>query len=329
MSTKLNKLSNEKSPYLLQHATNPVDWYPWGKEAFKTAKEENKLIFLSVGYSTCQEVQPDVDRMYMTYVQALTGHGGWPMSVFLTPELYPIFGGTYWPAQDQPGFPSILKRISALWKQKPDDLRKAGEETIQQLQNLSKSEGGELSKELNVKIANKLYQKYLNLFDESQGGFDDEPKFPTPVNLNFLLRYYYYQMSELDRSYENYPTISINEIKRIGNSLGIDFKDLHNEAEYVNRFKSTVENRKNNAQKALEMVKFTLKEWAIFYGFYGWLSYDFILRLLDKTPLTVEIKITLTISSLFSFDEENDEVSVEEGRIGGFIEGGESGREGA
>ncbi|CAJ0864941.1 14931_t:CDS:2, partial [Entrophospora sp. SA101] len=243
MSTKLNKLSNEKSPYLLQHATNPVDWYPWGKEAFKTAKEENKLIFLSVGYSTCQ-----------------------------------------------PGFPSILKRISALWKQKPDDLRKAGEETIQQLQNLSKSEGGELSKELNVKIANKLYQKYLNLFDESQGGFDDEPKFPTPVNLNFLLRYYYYQMSELDRSYENYPTISINEIKRIGNSLGIDFKDLHNEAEYVNRFKSTVENRKNNAQKALEMVKFTLKEWAIFYGFYGWLSYDFILRLLDKTPLTVEIK---------------------------------------
>nr|CAG8435419.1 8160_t:CDS:10 [Entrophospora candida] len=206
-----------------------------------------------------REVQPDVDRMYMTYVQALTGHGGWPMSVFLTPELYPIFGGTYWPAQDQPGFPSILKRISALWKQKPDELRKAGEETIQQLQNLNKSEGGELSKELNVKIANKLYQKYLNLFDESQGGFDDEPKFPTPVNLNFLLRYYYYQMSELDRSYENYPTISINEIKRIGNSLGIDFKDLHNEDEYVNRFKSTVENRKNNAQKALEMVKFTLK----------------------------------------------------------------------
>src|SRR3954452_20468608 len=144
-----NKLAQEKSPYLLQHADNPVEWFPWGEEAFAKARSENKPIFLSIGYSTChwchvmahesfespevaevmnrefinikvdREERPDVDRIYMTYVQATTGGGGWPMSVWLTPELTPFVGGTYFPPDDRygrPGFASVLQRIAEAWK---------------------------------------------------------------------------------------------------------------------------------------------------------------------------------------------------------------------
>src|SRR5687767_582932 len=144
-----NRLAKEKSPYLLQHAHNPVDWYPWGEEAFAKARREQKPIFLSIGYSTChwchvmahesfedpevgrllnehfvaikldREERPDVDRVYMTFVQATTGGGGWPMSVFLTPDLKPFLGGTYYPPEDKfgrPGFKSLLKRIADGWK---------------------------------------------------------------------------------------------------------------------------------------------------------------------------------------------------------------------
>src|SRR5215207_7149982 len=149
-----NALAGEKSPYLLQHATNPVEWYPWGEAAFAKARKENKPIFLSVGYSTChwchvmahecfenaeiaklmnelfvnvkvdREERPDVDRVYMTYVQATTGGGGWPMSVFLTPDLKPFFGGTYFPPDDRsgrPGFPTVLKRLGEAWKTDRDN----------------------------------------------------------------------------------------------------------------------------------------------------------------------------------------------------------------
>src|SRR5947207_243537 len=144
-----NRLAKEKSPYLLQHAHNPVDWYPWGEEAFEKAKRENKPIFLSIGYSTChwchvmahesfespetaeimnrefvnikvdREERPDVDRVYMTFVQATTGGGGWPMSVWLTPQLEPFVGGTYFPPEDrfgQPAFNRVLQRIAEAWK---------------------------------------------------------------------------------------------------------------------------------------------------------------------------------------------------------------------
>ncbi|RYG68839.1 thioredoxin domain-containing protein, partial [bacterium] len=145
-----NRLASEKSPYLLQHAHNPVDWMPWSAEAFELAKAQDKPIFLSIGYSTChwchvmeresfeneetaalmnelfinikvdREERPDVDRLYMTFVQAATGSGGWPMSVFLTPDLKPFYGGTYYPPADgygRPGFPSLLKSISKAWKE--------------------------------------------------------------------------------------------------------------------------------------------------------------------------------------------------------------------
>src|SRR5437660_10819499 len=152
-----NRLAREKSPYLLQHAHNPVDWYPWGEEAFAKARRENKPIFLSIGYSTChwchvmahesfeseevasilnrhfvcikvdREERPDVDRVYMTFVQALTGGGGWPMSVWLTPELKPFYGGTYYPPAD---FIKLLNQIDESWKTEHDrsEERRVGKE---------------------------------------------------------------------------------------------------------------------------------------------------------------------------------------------------------
>lgn len=168
---KSNHLNLEKSPYLLQHATNPVDWYPWCDEALEKAKKEDKCIFLSVGYSTChwchimekesfknkeiaiimnknfinikvdKEERPDIDRIYMTFVQATTGHGGWPMSVFLTPDLKPIFGGTYFPPEDtsrQTGFKTILLSIAQKWNQSKTKINEAGSTNLEILQNISK-----------------------------------------------------------------------------------------------------------------------------------------------------------------------------------------------
>src|SRR5919201_5084455 len=161
-----NRLAHEKSPYLLQHAHNPVDWYPWGEEAFAKARRENKPIFLSIGYSTChwchvmahesfehedtaaimnrefvnikvdREERPDVDRVYMTFIQATTGHGGWPMSVWLTPDRKPFVGGTYFPPEDrygQPGFPKVLERIAHAWKTNRDKISEQGAKILEAL----------------------------------------------------------------------------------------------------------------------------------------------------------------------------------------------------
>src|SRR5215467_453393 len=172
-----NRLAREKSPYLLQHQHNPVDWYAWSEEAFARARQENKPIFLSVGYSTChwchvmahesfeneqiaeimnrefvnikvdREERPDVDRVYMTFVQATTGGGGWPMSVWLTPDLKPFVGGTYFPPEDrygQPAFKSVLQRIATAWKQDHDKIVEQGNKIVEALresQSAGKVEG--------------------------------------------------------------------------------------------------------------------------------------------------------------------------------------------
>jgi uncharacterized protein YyaL (SSP411 family) len=165
-SEHTNRLAHEKSPYLLQHAHNPVDWYPWGEEAFAKARHENKPIFLSVGYSTChwchvmehesfeneevaaimnrkfvnikvdREERPDVDRVFMTFVQATTGGGGWPMSVWLTPELKPFVGGTYFPPENRyghPGFKDVLRRIAAAWEQEREKISEQGTRIVEAL----------------------------------------------------------------------------------------------------------------------------------------------------------------------------------------------------
>ena len=217
-----NRLSQEKSPYLLQHAHNPVDWRPWGAEAFEEARKQNKPIFLSIGYSTChwchvmeresfeneaiaailnehficikvdREERPDVDRIYMTYVQATTGGGGWPMSVWLTPDLKPFVGGTYFPPDDRygrPGFATALHRIADAWSKDRDRIAGSSENVLEQLRKetqFSPDSGLVVSKD----TLDSGYFVFRRTFDSRRGGFGSAPKFPRPVTHHFLLRYY-------------------------------------------------------------------------------------------------------------------------------------------
>jgi uncharacterized protein YyaL (SSP411 family) len=217
----MNRLAHEKSPYLLQHAHNPVDWYPWGEEAFAKARRENKPIFLSVGYSTChwchvmahesfenedvaaimnrefvnikvdREERPDVDRVYMTFVQATTGGGGWPMSVWLAPDLKPFVGGTYFPPEDrygQPAFKNVLERIATAWKQDHEKLAEQGSKIVEALresQSAATAEG-----KLDGSFLDAAYKQLDRSFDPKEGGFGNAPKFPRPVTINFLTRFY-------------------------------------------------------------------------------------------------------------------------------------------
>ncbi len=218
-----NRLAREKSPYLLQHADNPVDWLPWGEEAFAKAREENKPIFLSIGYSTChwchvmahesfesaevaavmnrefvnikvdREERPDVDRVYMTFVQATTGGGGWPMSVWLTPELKPFVGGTYFPPEDrwgQPGFTKVLEKIAAAWKQNHEQISEQGTKIIAALEQGAGAANGDSTSKLGRKTLDAAYQQIARGYDAHEGGFGVAPKFPRPVTLNFLTRIY-------------------------------------------------------------------------------------------------------------------------------------------
>jgi uncharacterized protein len=217
-----NRLAREKSPYLLQHAHNPVDWFPWGEEAFAKARCENKPIFLSVGYSTChwchvmahesfeneetaaimnrefvsikvdREERPDVDRVYMTFVQATTGSGGWPMSVWLTPDLKPFVGGTYFPPEDrygQPGFKKVLEKIAAAWKQDHEKIAEQGGKITAALQQAGASSNASAEK-LTAKTLDATFDQLAKTFDAREGGFGGAPKFPHPVTLNFLCRSY-------------------------------------------------------------------------------------------------------------------------------------------
>jgi len=232
-----NALAREKSPYLLQHADNPVDWMPWGDAAFARARDEQKPIFLSIGYATChwchvmahesfenpaiaellnahfipvkvdREERPDVDRIYMSYVQALTGHGGWPLSAWLTPELKPFYGGTYFPPEDRhgrPGFPAILQAIAAGWKNEREKLTAEAERVLDALKGQSRAGGGDPvaqpgqpdeDRALSALLAEsastafeKCFETLSGGFDAAQGGFGGAPKFPRAGNLDFLFR---------------------------------------------------------------------------------------------------------------------------------------------
>jgi len=216
-----NRLAHQKSPYLLQHAHNPVDWHPWGEEAFARARRENKPIFLSIGYSTChwchvmahesfeneevaaimnrefvnikvdREERPDVDRVYMTFVQATTGGGGWPMSVWLTPDLKPFVGGTYFPPEDrygQPGFKKVLERIATAWKENHDKIVEQGSKIVEALRE--SQSGGKPESKIDSTVLDAAYRQLDRGYDPKEGGFGNAPKFPRPVTLNFLTRFY-------------------------------------------------------------------------------------------------------------------------------------------
>ena len=215
-----NLLALEKSPYLVQHANNPVHWMPWGEAAFAKARAENKPIFLSIGYSTChwchvmahesfedaatatilnesfvcikvdREERPDVDRLYMSYVQASTGSGGWPMSVWLTPDLHPFFGGTYFPPADRfnrPGFPSLLRRIAEAWTTDRPRIVQSAAETLASLAEGSRPVVREGP--LSGSVLEAGFQSLVRQYDEDQGGFGKAPKFPRPSNLFFLFQH--------------------------------------------------------------------------------------------------------------------------------------------
>ena len=219
----MNRLANEKSPYLLQHAHNPVDWFAWGPEAFEKARAENKPIFLSVGYSTChwchvmeresfengkiaellnrdyisikvdREERPDVDRIYMTFVQATSGSGGWPMSVWLTPELQPFFGGTYFPPENRwgnPGFAAILTQVASAWRDDRDKIVESARDVVAQLQKSSSIQARVGGGRVDPTVLETGFSVFRRTFDTVHGGFGGAPKFPRPSTHNFLLRYY-------------------------------------------------------------------------------------------------------------------------------------------
>jgi len=219
-SIKYNKLITEKSPYLLQHAKNPVNWYPWGDEAFDKAKSEDKPIFLSIGYSTChwchvmahesfedsyvgklmnetfvsikvdREERPDIDKIYMAVCQLMTGSGGWPLTIVMTPDKKPFFAGTYFPKESRfgrIGIIDLIKRIDNLWKTERKQLLDSSEKIIFALQDVNtESPGNSLTKS----VLNNTYSQLSARFDKKNGGFGTSPKFPTPHNLLFLLRYW-------------------------------------------------------------------------------------------------------------------------------------------
>ncbi len=217
----MNRLADEQSPYLLQHANNPVDWYPWGEEAFKKAKELDRPIFLSIGYSTChwchvmehesfeddsvakllndgfisikvdREELPEIDHVYMTVCQAMTGGGGWPLTIVMTPAKEPFFAGTYFPKDKRggrSGLFQILPMITDAWTSKRQDIMTSVGQVKNYLDQLnSKPAGNNFSTEL----INKAYDQFRNGFDEEYGGFFKAPKFPSPHNLIFLMRYHH------------------------------------------------------------------------------------------------------------------------------------------
>ena len=213
-----NRLHEEKSPYLLQHGENPVDWYPWGEEAFRGAKQKDKPVFLSIGYSTChwchvmahesfedpevaeilnrdfisikvdREERPDIDAVYMSVCQAITGSGGWPLTVLLTPDQKPFFAGTYFPkkgAYGRIGLMELLERVAQLWKENRSELIQAGNDITAAINKRETQTG----KEPGRKLVNRAFSQLARVFDVKWGGFGNAPKFPTPHNLLFLMRY--------------------------------------------------------------------------------------------------------------------------------------------
>src|SRR3989338_8003674 len=217
-----NRLINEKSPYLLQHAHNPVNWYSWGKESCEKAKTEDKPIFLSIGYSTChwchvmeeesfsnpeiagmmnkyfvsvkvdREERPDIDNIYMSAVMAMTGSGGWPLTVFIASDKKPFYGGTYFPPDDRwgrPGLKTTLNSIADAWKNRRDEVLRSGDSLAQAIQQQVVTSTKKIFP-LDKETLKKSYAQFLQRFDSRYGGFGSAPKFPMGHSLSFLLRYW-------------------------------------------------------------------------------------------------------------------------------------------
>jgi uncharacterized protein YyaL (SSP411 family) len=221
-----NHLIRETSPYLLQHANNPVEWYPWGEAAFKHAYDEDKPILLSIGYSAChwchvmahesfendeiskimnenfinikvdKEERPDIDSLYMGAVQILSGVGGWPLTVFLTPQGKPFYGGTYFPPQDRhglPGLPTVLNLISNSYKENREQIDSISKQIIAILDNIGKNS---VPQSLSRELLDHVFKQIRSIYDDVNGGFSTAPKFPQPTTLDFLMRYHHHNNND-------------------------------------------------------------------------------------------------------------------------------------
>ena len=219
-----NRLARETSPYLLQHKDNPVDWYPWGEDALEKARQEDKPILLSVGYSAChwchvmeresfedaatarlmnehfvnikvdREERPDIDSIYMSAVQAMTQHGGWPMTVFMTPDGAPFYAGTYFPPRPARGMPSFLQILTSLadaYTNRREDVLSSAENVREYLQTATGAAIPRSGEATETGILNAAAETLLSQLDDRFGGFGGAPKFPQPMNLEVLLRYHY------------------------------------------------------------------------------------------------------------------------------------------
>ncbi|MBI2916106.1 MAG: thioredoxin domain-containing protein, partial [Elusimicrobia bacterium] len=243
IALKPNRLIHEKSPYLQQHAYNPVEWFPWGEEAFQKSRRENRPLLVSIGYSTChwchvmeresfsnpqiaalmnrffvnikvdREERPDVDKIYMTAVTAMSGHGGWPLNVFLTPDLKPFYGGTYFPPQDRWGTAGWQKLVEAIGESWSDADRR--QKFIQSSEELTRSlqrylSGAPSKGEIRSDLLDHGFHSYEDDYDSRFGGFGGAPKFPMPVTHNFLLRYSYSAGKDATKSNQAKTALSLS-----------------------------------------------------------------------------------------------------------------------
>jgi uncharacterized protein YyaL (SSP411 family) len=293
--TMPNKLAEEKSPYLLQHAHNPVDWLPWGEDAFALARKLDRPIFLSIGYSTChwchvmeresfeneetarlmneyfvnikvdREERPDVDRLYMTFVQATTGSGGWPLSVFLTPDLKPFFGGTYFPPREgygRIGFPALLQRIADAWKNDRKSVLESGESVINALQRYAALEGRSTPGDADwARFIEDCAQHYKASYDARRGGFGEAPKFPRPVTHDFLHRYFL-QCDDRDALQMSEQTLIAMGNGGMNDQLGGGFHRYAVDAQWiVSHFEKMLYDQAQLVVSYLEMYQLTRDEY--------------------------------------------------------------------
>ncbi|GAB1488276.1 thioredoxin domain-containing protein [Opitutaceae bacterium] len=309
-----NALAGEKSPYLRQHADNPVAWLPWGDAAFARAKAEQKPIFLSIGYATChwchvmahesfenaataellnthfipvkvdREERPDVDRVYMTYVQALTGHGGWPLSAWLTPDLKPFYGGTYFPPQDRqgrPGFPTLLNAIAKGWINEREKLVAESHRVIDALRESlqpAPTDGSRVDADLTEAAGDAFERCYQHLYenhDATNGGFGGAPKFPRASNLTFLFRAAAVQGPESETGREALvmaeATLAAMARGGIHDQVGGGFhRYAVDEAWFVPHFEKMLYDQAQIAVNALDAHAFTGRET------YAWLARDIL-----------------------------------------------------
>jgi uncharacterized protein YyaL (SSP411 family) len=258
-----NRLAGEKSPYLLQHANNPVDWYPWGDEAFAKARAEDKPIFLSIGYATChwchvmehesfeedpivaalmneafvnikvdREERPDIDQVYMTVCQMLTGGGGWPLTIIMTPDKEPFFAGTYIPKQTRYGRAGMLElvpKIQQMWHGERDKVLQSAQQILGHLESVTK---GQTPGAIEAAAVETAYRQLRNRYDEREGGFGDHPKFPSPHNLVFLLQYWQHT-GEPQALTMNEHTLRAMRLGGIYDHIGFGFHRYSTDSEWL------------------------------------------------------------------------------------------------